>query len=98
VGWFSADTSKNPKSPVTTIGGVPVTDPKFTKTPTVVPATPAPPPSTPAIASSNVTDAQDAAAKQRKRAVAGDTLLTPKSDVNKAPGPRFNKLTLVGGG
>lgn len=97
MGWFSGADDQKQKSPVTTIGGKPVTDPQFAISPTVVPATPAPPPSTPAIASSNVTEAQNVAVKQRKRAVAGDTLINPTNTPSTAPGTRFYKQTLVGG-
>lgn len=97
MGWFSGSDDQKQKSPVTTINGKPITDPAFSKTPTVVPAIPPPLPSTPAVASSNVSAAQDAAAKQRKRAVAGDTLINPASSPSTAPAPRFTKQTLVGG-
>jgi hypothetical protein len=100
VGWFSGSDDQKQKSPVTTINGKPVTDPAFAvkpTTPTVVPATPPPLPSTSAVAATAVSTAQDAAIKQRKRAVAGDTLINPATSPSTAPAPRYAPQTLVGG-
>ncbi len=57
-----------------------------------------PPPITPtaSLLSSDAITAAQAAERQRKRASAGSTLLSPINGPDKSPGPRLNKLTLLG--
>lgn len=91
MSWFGGDDPvPTPPDAKSARRGAVAADPK------TLGLTPAPLPSATATLATDTSAADRAAERQRKRAAAGSTLVTPGL-ATPGPAPRFHKMTLIGG-